>query len=80
MALEDDLNTLSGKLAATETILTGLLQDFLRRTADPHAAADDLIASWADSGALAGKPKAFVQAYKQQIEFTIRLAEKTLRP
>jgi hypothetical protein len=80
MALEDDLNALSGKLSAAETILTGLLQDFLRRTADPHAAADDLIANWANSSALVGKPKAFVEAYKHQIEFIIRLAEKTLRP
>jgi hypothetical protein len=76
---EDDLNVLSGKLAAAETVLTGLVQDFLRRTSDPHASAEAMIAVWTQNAPLAGQPPSFVAAYNDEINLIVRTAERTLQ-
>jgi hypothetical protein len=77
---EDDFNELSGKLAAAETVLIGLVQDFLRRASDPHAAADAMIADWANAPVVTGRPAGFATAYKDEINLIVRTAENTLRP
>jgi hypothetical protein len=67
MASDDDFNELSGRLAATETVLIGLFQDFLRRSHDPRATANAMIAEWTTNiSALAGKPVRFATAYENE--------------
>jgi hypothetical protein len=78
-AMTSNINELSGRLSATQTILTALLQDLLRRSGDPKAMAGDLLQTFGSNSSLEEKPADFADAYRRQIRLIIETALQTLR-